>query len=105
MALDGAIDDDGEGAVLREDGGEAVAVLDAVLDDGDSSGDGGERLYPTGCAGGVIGLGGDEDPIDGAGEDVVGEVGGCNVNIALRCADDELTERTSCAERDLVAAG
>jgi len=31
----GAVDDDGEDAVLGDDGGEALALFDAVLDDGE----------------------------------------------------------------------
>jgi hypothetical protein len=105
MALDGTVDDDGDGAFLGDDGSETLAMFDAILDDGDRRAGGGERLNPAGSALGRVGFGGDEDPVNRARQDVIGEVCGSDLDFSTRCADDELTERAAGAERDLMAAG
>src|SRR6187402_762981 len=100
--------DDGNDPVLGKIG-EAFAVFDAVLQDGDLRLWREQHRKPVRCGCGGIGLGDDEDPVRnptfGHGLVGMGEVQSVYIDSAGGGFDAWMRERATCAEDEVVMTG
>jgi hypothetical protein len=104
-ALGGAVDHHRDEPRRIDVRREALAVLDAVLEDRDARGRPDERREPRGGAGRVVRLRRDERPVDGRRLRRVGVDACVDDDRTRRSLDRERRERAACAQRQLRPSG